>query len=77
MCLLYAVCIPSVIQFLTAGVGGSTKKFVMTCAYQLGFAVGNIVRFLWTLVQVDSADNRKLHRSGRRPIVRSTPRPTT
>ncbi|KAM0752592.1 MFS general substrate transporter [Meredithblackwellia eburnea MCA 4105] len=43
LCLLYAVCIPAVIAFITAGVGGSTKKFLMTMAYQLGYAVGNII----------------------------------
>lgn len=28
---------------MTAGVGGSTKKFAFGVAYQLGYAVGNIV----------------------------------
>jgi ACS family allantoate permease-like MFS transporter len=32
-----------IITFLTAGVGGSTKKFAFGCAYQLGYAVGNII----------------------------------
>jgi MFS transporter, ACS family, allantoate permease len=28
---------------MTAGVGGSTKKFAFGAAYQLGYAVGNII----------------------------------
>lgn len=32
-----------VINFMTAGVGGSTKKVAFTVAYQLGYTAGNIV----------------------------------
>jgi ACS family allantoate permease-like MFS transporter len=38
----FAICVLFIITFLTAGVGGSTKKFAFGCAYQLGYAVGNI-----------------------------------
>jgi ACS family allantoate permease-like MFS transporter len=37
------VCVLFIITFLTAGVGGSTKKFAFGCACQLGYAVGNII----------------------------------
>ena len=39
----FAICVLFIITFLTAGVGGSTKKFAFGCAYQLGYAVGNII----------------------------------
>jgi len=39
----FGVCVLFIITFLTAGVGGSTKKFAFGCAYQLGYAVGNII----------------------------------
>ena len=39
----FAVCVLFIITFLTAGVGRSTKKFAFGCAYQLGYAVGNII----------------------------------
>lgn len=32
-----------VINFMTAGVGGSTKKVAFGVAYQLGYTAGNIV----------------------------------
>ncbi|OKL55455.1 hypothetical protein UA08_09276 [Talaromyces atroroseus] len=36
-------CVLSIVAFMTAGVGGTTKKFLFSAAYQLGYAVGNIV----------------------------------
>lgn len=33
----------SAIAFMTGGVGGTTKKFAFAVAYQLGYAVGNII----------------------------------
>lgn len=36
------ICILSILAFITAGVGGSTKKLAFGAAYQLGYAVGNI-----------------------------------
>lgn len=32
-----------VITFMTAGVGGSTKKIAFGAAYQLGYTIGNII----------------------------------
>ena len=32
-----------VITFMTAGVGGSTKKVAFGVAYQLGYTIGNII----------------------------------
>lgn len=37
------ICVLFIITFLTGGVGGSTKKFAFGVAYQLGYAVGNII----------------------------------
>jgi ACS family allantoate permease-like MFS transporter len=37
------ICVLTVITFMTAGVAGTTKKFAITAAYQLGYAVGNII----------------------------------
>lgn len=28
---------------MTAGISGTTKKFAFGCAYQLGYAIGNII----------------------------------
>ncbi|KAH8782314.1 major facilitator superfamily domain-containing protein [Hyaloscypha sp. PMI_1271] len=39
----FGVCVLFIITFLTAGIGGSAKKFAFGCAYQLGYAVGNII----------------------------------
>ncbi|KIX03823.1 uncharacterized protein Z518_07376 [Rhinocladiella mackenziei CBS 650.93] len=39
----FPICVLFIITFLTAGIGGSTKKFAFGAAYQLGYAVGNIV----------------------------------
>ncbi|RDW87916.1 hypothetical protein BP5796_03610 [Coleophoma crateriformis] len=39
----FAVCVLFIITFMTAGVGGSTKKFAFGAAYQLGYAVGCII----------------------------------
>ncbi|GES60113.1 MFS general substrate transporter [Aspergillus terreus] len=38
----YPICVLSILAFITAGVGGSTKKLAFGAAYQLGYAVGNI-----------------------------------
>jgi hypothetical protein len=32
-----------IIAYMTAGVGGTTKKFAFGASYQLGYAVGNII----------------------------------
>lgn len=37
------ICVLFIITFMTAGVGGSTKKFAFGAVYQLGYAVGNII----------------------------------
>lgn len=37
------ICILFVITFMTAGVGGSTKKLAFGASYQLGYTVGNII----------------------------------
>jgi MFS transporter, ACS family, allantoate permease len=37
------ICVLSIIAFMTAGVGGTTKKLAFGAAYQLGYAVGNII----------------------------------
>ena len=37
------ICVLSIVAFMTAGVGGTTKKFAFGAAYQLGYAVGNII----------------------------------
>ena len=39
----FPICVLFIITFMTAGVGGSTKKFAFGAAYQLGYAVGNII----------------------------------
>ncbi len=37
------ICVLFIITFMTAGVAGSTKKFAFGAAYQIGYAVGNII----------------------------------
>lgn len=37
------ICVLFIITFMTAGVGGTTKKLAFGAAYQLGYAVGNII----------------------------------
>jgi MFS transporter, ACS family, allantoate permease len=37
------ICVLFIITFMTGGVAGSTKKFAFGAAYQLGYAVGNII----------------------------------
>ncbi|CEJ57919.1 Putative Permease of the major facilitator superfamily [Penicillium brasilianum] len=39
----FPICVLFMITFMTAGISGSTKKFAFGCAYQLGYAVGNII----------------------------------
>ncbi|KAH7035965.1 permease of the major facilitator superfamily [Microdochium trichocladiopsis] len=39
----FPICVLFIITFMTAGVGGSTKKFAFGAAYQLGYSVGNII----------------------------------
>ncbi|KAF7560364.1 hypothetical protein G7046_g3780 [Stylonectria norvegica] len=39
----FPICILFIITYMTAGVGGSTKKFAFGVAYQLGYATGNII----------------------------------
>jgi hypothetical protein len=41
--LLVPVSVLFVITFMTAGVGGSTKKIAFGAAYQLGYTIGNII----------------------------------
>ena len=41
--ILVPICVLFIITFMTGGVGGSTKKFAFGAAYQLGYAVGNII----------------------------------
>ena len=36
-------CVPFAMTYLTAGVGGTTKKFSFSSAFQLGYALGNII----------------------------------
>ncbi|KAJ4375339.1 hypothetical protein N0V83_002425 [Neocucurbitaria cava] len=37
------ICVLFVITFMTAGIGGSTKKLAFGASYQLGYTVGNII----------------------------------
>ncbi|KEY74559.1 hypothetical protein S7711_07162 [Stachybotrys chartarum IBT 7711] len=39
----FPICVLFIITFMTAGVAGSTKKFAFGAAYQIGYAVGNII----------------------------------
>ncbi|KAH8668911.1 permease of the major facilitator superfamily [Xylariales sp. PMI_506] len=39
----FPICVLFIIAYMTGGVAGSTKKFAFGVAYQLGYAVGNIV----------------------------------
>ncbi|KAH6682740.1 permease of the major facilitator superfamily [Halenospora varia] len=39
----FPICVLFIITFITAGVAGSTKKIAFGAAYQLGYAVGNII----------------------------------
>lgn len=41
--LVVPICVLFIITFITAGVAGSTKKIAFGAAYQLGYAVGNII----------------------------------
>ncbi|KKK21935.1 hypothetical protein P175DRAFT_0529322 [Aspergillus ochraceoroseus IBT 24754] len=39
----FPICVLFIITYMTAGVGGSTKKLAFGASYQLGYTVGNIV----------------------------------
>ncbi|KAK9771617.1 putative Major facilitator superfamily (MFS) profile domain-containing protein [Seiridium cardinale] len=39
----FPICVLFIIAYMTGGVAGSTKKFAFGAAYQLGYAVGNII----------------------------------
>ncbi|KAF7631452.1 permease of the major facilitator superfamily [Aspergillus flavus] len=39
----FPICVLSINTFMTAGISGTTKKFAFGCAYQLGYAIGNII----------------------------------
>ncbi|KAF7514887.1 hypothetical protein G7054_g14914 [Neopestalotiopsis clavispora] len=39
----FPICILFIIAYMTGGVAGTTKKFAFGAAYQLGYAVGNII----------------------------------
>jgi ACS family allantoate permease-like MFS transporter len=41
--LQYPICVLFIISFMTSSFGGTTKKVAISAAYQVGFAVGNIV----------------------------------
>ncbi|KPI43104.1 putative transporter [Cyphellophora attinorum] len=41
--LQFPICVLFIITFMTGGVAGSTKKFAFGAAYQLGYAVGNLI----------------------------------
>ncbi|KAJ9157503.1 MFS general substrate transporter [Pleurostoma richardsiae] len=41
--LQFPICVMFLVTFMTAGVGGSTKKLAFGASYQLGYTVGNII----------------------------------
>jgi len=41
--LQYPICVLFIISFMTSSFAGTTKKVAISAAYQVGFAVGNIV----------------------------------
>lgn len=38
----YPICVLFIVTMMSAGVAGTTKKLAFTCAYQLGYSLGNI-----------------------------------
>ncbi|KAJ5580011.1 major facilitator superfamily domain-containing protein [Penicillium hispanicum] len=39
----FPICVLFLVAFMTAGVGGTTKKLAFSASYQLGYTVGNII----------------------------------